>query len=69
MLDSILKTLECDGLNGICLVENDARLPIEKSEEKTLLWFFYKSMTNRKVDCSIADRQFNASYLRALQRH
>ena len=61
MLDSILKTSECDGSNGVWLVENDASLPIEKLVNKSLLWFFYKSMTNRKVAYRKASRQLNAS--------
>ena len=61
MLDSVLKTSECDGSNGVCLVKNDTSLPIEKSVNKSLLWFFYKSMTNSKVDYSMASCQFNTS--------
>ena len=61
MLDSVLKTSECDGSNGVWLVENDASLPIDKLVNKSLLWFFYKSMTNRKVDYTMASRQFNTS--------
>jgi hypothetical protein len=43
MLDTILKTSEWDGLNDVCLIEVDESLAIEKSVEKTVLWFFSRA--------------------------
>jgi hypothetical protein len=43
MIDTILKTSEWDGLNDVCLIEVDESLAIEKSVEKTVLWFFSRA--------------------------
>jgi len=42
MLDIILKTSEYDGLFGVYFTKSDASFVIEKSEEKSALWFLRK---------------------------